>query len=225
MAADLDVPLLQHVEEAHLDALRQVGELVDGEDATIETGYQPVVDGELVGQIPALGHPYGIHLTDEIGDRRVRGGQFLAVPVAAVDPRHRQVVSRFGQQILGEAGDRLSGVVVDLGVGHDGEPFVEEPDQRPDDAGLGLATLPQQDDVVPGQKGVLQLRQDAVFEAEHPAHQGLAGGNAAGGVPPDLFGHRHGPPARFPQSTEGGQVRRRGQPQGEVDGESFVGGV
>ncbi len=66
----------------------------------------------------------------------------------------------------------MVGVVVDLGVGHDGQPLVEQPDQRPDDAGLGLAPLAEQDDVVAGQQGVLELGQDGVFEPEHARTSG-----------------------------------------------------
>jgi hypothetical protein len=59
------------------------------------------------------------------------------------------------------------GVVVDLRAGHDRQPLVEQADHGPDDPGLGLAPLAQQDDVVAGQDGVLQLGQDGVLEAEH----------------------------------------------------------
>ncbi len=41
VAPDLDVPLLHDVEEAHLDALRQVGQLVDAEDAAVVRGTSP----------------------------------------------------------------------------------------------------------------------------------------------------------------------------------------
>ena len=41
VAADLHVALLEHVEQADLDALGEVGELVDGEDAAVGTGTRP----------------------------------------------------------------------------------------------------------------------------------------------------------------------------------------
>ena len=168
VAADLHVALLQHVEQADLDALGEVGQLVDGEDAAVEPGHEAVVDGQLVGQVPALGHPDGVDLADEVGDRGVGGGELLAVALAAVDPGDRQVLARLGEQVLGEAGDRMERVVVDLGVGDDGQPLVEQADHRADDAGLGLAALAQQDDVVTGQDGVLQLGKHRVLEARAP---------------------------------------------------------
>ena len=89
VAADLDVALLEHVEEADLDALGQVGQLVDGEDAAVRPGHQAVVERELVGQVATLGHLDGVDLADQVGDRRVRGGQLLAVALVAVDPVDR----------------------------------------------------------------------------------------------------------------------------------------
>ena len=74
----------------------------------------------------------------------------------------------------GGPGDRVVGVVVDLRALHDGEPFVEQADQGPDDPGLGLAPLTQQDDVVTGQYGVLELGDDGVVEAQHPGHQAVS---------------------------------------------------
>jgi hypothetical protein len=40
-APDLDVALLEHVEQADLDPLGQVGQLVDGEDAPVGPGTRP----------------------------------------------------------------------------------------------------------------------------------------------------------------------------------------
>ena len=86
VAADLDVALLEHVEQADLDALGEVGELVDGEDAAVGAGHEPVVQRQLVGQVAALGDLDRVDLADEVGDRGVGGGQLLAVAVVAVDP-------------------------------------------------------------------------------------------------------------------------------------------
>ena len=109
-------------------------------------------------------------------------------------------------------------VVVDLRVGHDGQPLVEQAHQGPDDPGLGLAALPEEDHVVTGQDGVLQLGQHGVLEAEHPGDQGLTGGDARRGIAPDLLGHGDRPPPGLTQPAEGGDVRRRGRPDGEVEG-------
>ena len=48
-AADLQVALLEDVEEADLDARREVGQLVDGEDAAVGARDDAEVDDLLVG--------------------------------------------------------------------------------------------------------------------------------------------------------------------------------
>ena len=78
VAPHLDVALLEHVEQADLDALGEVGQLVDGEDAAVGAGHEAVVQRELVGEVAALGHLDRVDLADEVGDRRVGRGQLLA---------------------------------------------------------------------------------------------------------------------------------------------------
>ena len=107
VAADLDVALLEHVEQADLDALGEVGQLVDGEDAAVGARHQAVVQRELVGEVAALGDLDRVDLADEVGDGGVGGGQLLAVAVVAVDPLDRRVVALLGDQVAGVARDRV----------------------------------------------------------------------------------------------------------------------
>ena len=53
---------------------------------------------------------------------------------------------------------------------------------------------------------------------EHPGDQRLAGGDPGGGVAADLVGHRQRRPPGLAQGPERGDVRRRRQAGGEVDG-------
>ena len=175
VAPDLDVALLEHVEQADLDALGQVGQLVDGEDAAVGAGHQAVVQGQLVGEVAALGHLDGVDLADEVGDGGVGGGQLLAEAVVAVHPLDRGVLAVLGDQVAGVPGHRVVGVVVDLGAGDDRHPLVEQVGERADHAGLGLTPLAQEDHVVAGQQGVLELREDRVLVAEDAVDQRLAG--------------------------------------------------
>ena len=137
--ADLHVALLEHVEQADLDPLGEVGQLVDGEDAPVDPRDEAVVQGQLVAEVAALGDLDRVDLADEVGDGGVGGGQLLAVALRAVHPGDRRVVAELVDQVDGEAGDRVVGVVVDLRAGDDGQPLVEQADQGADDAGLGLA--------------------------------------------------------------------------------------
>ena len=108
------------------------------------------------------------------------------------------------------AGDRLVRVVVDLAAGHDRHPLVEQAGERADHAGLGLAPLAQEDDVVPGEEGVLELRHDGLLVADEATEERLAGGDLGHGVAADLVLDRDGLPAGGPELAEGGHRRRRG---------------
>ncbi len=125
-AADLHVAFLEHVQEAHLDPLGQVGELVDGEDAPVGPGHEAVVQRELVRQVAALGDLDGVDLADEVRDRGVGGGELLPEAQVAVHPRQRGGVALVGHQVAGVTRHREVGVVADLGPRHHREPLVEE---------------------------------------------------------------------------------------------------
>ena len=96
VAADLDVALLHDVEHRHLDALGEVGQLVDRDDAAVAAGDEAEVDRLGVAEPSALGHPHRVDVTDEVGDAGVGGGELLGVALVAVPPLHRQVVAELG---------------------------------------------------------------------------------------------------------------------------------
>ncbi len=114
MATDLDVSFLQHVEQADLDALGEIRQLVDGEDAAVGPGHEPVVQRELVGEVAALGHLDRVDLADQVRHGGIGCGELLAVPVAPVDPGDGCVVAGLGHHVAGHPGDGLVGIVVDL---------------------------------------------------------------------------------------------------------------
>ena len=93
VAAHLDVALLHHVEHRHLDALGEVGQLVDGDDAAVRPRDQAVGDGLRIAEAAALGHLDRVDVADQVGDAGVGGGQLLGVALAAVPPRDGQVVA------------------------------------------------------------------------------------------------------------------------------------
>ena len=163
------------------------GQLVDGEDAAIGAGHQPVVQRQLVGEVTALGDLDRVDLADQVGDRGVRRGELLTEPVVAMDPHDRRVLAVLGDEIAGVAGHRGVGVVVDLAAGNDRHPLVEQAGQGADHAGLRLAPLAEEDHVMAGQEGVLQLREDGLLVAEHAVEQRLAGGDAGNRVGADLL--------------------------------------
>ena len=69
-------------------------------------------------------------------------------------PVDREVVALLGVLRSAIEANGGEGVVVDLAAAHDRRLLVEERHQASDDAGLGLAALAQEDDVLPGEDGV-----------------------------------------------------------------------
>ena len=101
VAADLDVALLQDVEQRHLDALGQVGQLVDRHDAAVGPRDHAVVDRQLVGEVAALRHADRVDVADQVGHGRVGRGELLRVPVVA----RRSSATAHGVALLGDERD------------------------------------------------------------------------------------------------------------------------
>ena len=129
------------------------------------------MNGLRVAETAPLGDLDRVDVADEVTDRGVGRGELLAVALTAMPPGNGQVVAEFPGKAPTPGTDRGRGLVVDLAAGHDGQPLVEESDQRAHESGLALAALAEQDEVVPGQDGSLDLRPDGVLEA-HDAGQG-----------------------------------------------------
>ena len=69
IALNLDVAFLHDVEQPDLDLTCQVGQLIDGEDASIGSRQQSVVDRQLVGDVLPFACRFdGIDIADHVGD-------------------------------------------------------------------------------------------------------------------------------------------------------------
>ena len=192
VAADLDVALLHDVEHRHLDALGEVGQLVDRDDAAVAARDEAEVDGLGVAEPAALGHPHRVDVADQVGDAGVGGRELLGVPLVAVPPLDRQVVAALGGPALRLDGDRLERVLAQLGPGDDRRPLVEQADQAAQQAGLALAALAEQHDVVAGEQGPLELGDDAAAEAVQPRPRVAPGRQGGEQVVADLGAHGPG---------------------------------
>jgi hypothetical protein len=156
IAPDLDVALLQDVEQGHLDPFGQVGQLVDGHDAPVGAGDQPVVDGQLVGEIAAFRDPDRIDVADQVGHAGVGRGELLRVPAISRQPGHQRVIALLGEQRTAPGTNRPVRVVVHLAARDHRRLFIQQLHQVPDQPGLGLAPLTQQDQIVAGEDAPLQ---------------------------------------------------------------------
>src|SRR6185312_16579804 len=92
IAANLHVALLHDVEETNLNAFGQIGKFVDTEDASVGARHQTISNGQLVGEITALGHFNRIDFTDQVDDGNVGRGELLAVALIARQPGNFGVV-------------------------------------------------------------------------------------------------------------------------------------
>ncbi len=118
---------------------------------------------ELVGQ--QVTAPRGldrVHVADDVGDRHVRCGELLDKPRVTGQPGDRRPVAPLGHELAAELGDRRERAVVDLAAREEGNFFVEQRDELPQDAALGLAPQAQQDEVVTRQDGIHELRDDGI---------------------------------------------------------------
>ncbi len=187
VAADLDVALLHDVQEAHLDPLGEVRQLVEREDPAMRAGQQPIVDRQLVGEVAALGHLDRIDLADQIGDRDVGRGQLLAVAPVARQPGDLGGVAALGHALAARRADRRQRIVVDLAAGEHGHGLVEQAGKQPRDPRLGLAALAEQHDVLTAEHGVFDLGDHRVVVADDAGQERLAAPQPGDEVVPHLL--------------------------------------
>ena len=187
-APDLEVALLQDVEQPHLDARREVGQLVDGEDPPVGPRHDAEVDDLRVGEGElARGRLDRVDVAEEIGDRHVRRRELLVVALVPGHPLDRRVVAVLLEQPLALGRDRRQRIVVELGAGEHRDLRVEQADQRAQQPGLGLAAQPEQDEVVPGEQRVDDPGDHRALVAEHSGEQALAGRQLGAEVLADLL--------------------------------------
>ena len=207
VAADLDVALLHDGEERDLDALGEVRQLVDRDDPAMRPGHQAEVDGLRVAQAATLRDLDGVDVADHVRDGGVRGGELLHEPLRPVPPDDRQLVALGAGAGLRRGGDRVEGVLRQVRAGDRGRPLVQQGGERAQQPRLALSALPQQHDVVAGDEGALDLRQDGVAQAVETRPRIRAGGQRGQQVPPQLLPQRAG---GDPRRAETAQRRDRG---------------
>ncbi len=181
VALNLDVAFLHDVEERDLDFAREIGELVDGEDAAVGAGQQAVVHGELGAELVAGARGLdGVDIADEVGDGDVGRGELFDVALDGRHPGDGRVVAERGDEVARKFAQRSVGVVAELGAGDVGRVGVEQRGERAQDAGLGLAAQAEQDEVVAREDGVDDLRDDRVVVADDAGEEAFAFAWAAG---------------------------------------------
>ncbi len=147
-----------------------------------------------------------IDVADEIGHGDVGRGQLLAIALVARQPGDRKVVTLLDGQPAAALARRRQRRVVDLASGDDRHPLVEQVRQRAEDTRLGLAAQPEQDDVVPGEDGIVDGRDDRPFVAVDARKQRLPAGDGREQIAPHLIFDRGDAVTGCAQLAEGVDV-------------------
>ena len=158
-----------------LDALGEVGQLVDREDAAVGPRHEAVVERELVGEVSALGDLDRVDLADQVGDRGVGRGELLAEPFARGAPSGSASSSPISSTRsracfdTGSYGSSLISLPAMIGI-HSSSSPVSERIMRV----LACPRSPRKITSWPGEQGVLELRHHGVLVAGHAVEQRLA---------------------------------------------------
>ena len=115
----------------------------------------------------------GVNLADEVRDGNVRRRQLLRVALVAPYPSDVHVVALVAQLLLALRAYGVERVAIQLATRHSRNRVVHQIHHVPNEAGLRLPALAKQDDVLPREDGVLQLRNHRVVEPHDARKQRL----------------------------------------------------
>jgi hypothetical protein len=109
-------------------------------------------------QVTALRGFDRIDVANDVGDGNIGRRQFLHKACVTTDPGNRHRIAVLRKHLAPVSRDRAKRVVVDFGARDDWNALVEQVRKQTDDAALCLTAQAEQDDVMPRQDGVDQLR-------------------------------------------------------------------
>ena len=144
-----------------------------------------------------------IDVADHVRDRDVGRCELLDVAGLARPPGDRHPVALARDAGAACAADGVKWIVVDFAAGHDGDLIVEQTDQAAQDPALRLAAQAQQNEIVPRQDRVDELRHDRVVVADDAGEEPLASLQLANEVVADFLFDRSRRAAALPQLAEG----------------------
>jgi hypothetical protein len=105
----------------------------------------------------------------------------LYVSVGGGEPCDGGGLFHLGDEVFAAAAERVVGIVADFAAGDVGHLGVEQRGKRAQNAALGLAAETEQDEVVAGEDGMDDLRDDGVFVTQDAGEERLGGvGTQAG---------------------------------------------
>ena len=150
ISLNLHVTFLHDVEQSHLNFSRQVGQLVDSENAAVGTRQQSIMDGVFAGQMMAAARGLdGINIADQVGDCDIWGSELFHVALVGGKKCDGSLLAFLRNQLAAAAADGSVRIIVNFAAFDEWNLRIQQPSQRPQDAALGLAAQAQQNKVMP----------------------------------------------------------------------------
>src|SRR5260221_14086187 len=115
-----------------------------------------------------------IDVADNIGNGDVRRRELLDESAVAIYPCDWRCVASFLDEISRVLRDRCERIVVYFASGNDRNYFVEQRGERTQDARLRLPTETEKYEVVPGKKGIDDLRHHRLFVTKYAFEESAA---------------------------------------------------
>src|SRR5262249_400545 len=169
---NLNVAFLHDVEQSNLDLAGKIRKFVDRENAAIGAWQQSVVNRQFVRKVAAPPRRTNrINVADDVRNRHVGCRQLFDIPLVARQPGDRRIVTFGGYALPARPADGLQRAIIDFATRDDGNFGVEKLDQSTQDAALRLAAQTQQDEIMPREQRVYDLRQNRVFIAMNTREQ------------------------------------------------------
>src|SRR5215217_3376637 len=147
-----------------------------------------------------------IDVADDIGNGDIGGCEFFYKTCVTTDPIERGHLTILRQRLPPISGDRAQWVVVHFGTGDDWYALIEQISQQANDAALCLPAKAKQNDVMPRQNGVNQLRNNGVLVAHDAGKQLLAAAQFSYEIATQLILDREGLIPGRPEFAKGSWI-------------------
>src|SRR5262245_4289467 len=115
----------------------------------------------------------GVDVTDHVRDSDIGCRKLLDVTILGGQIGDMGAIALLGDQVAATPADRQVGIVVDLAPGDIRRHFIQQACEQTDDSRLGLTAESEQDEVVPREHRVDQLRDHRIFIADNSREQRL----------------------------------------------------
>ena len=144
-----------------------------------------------------------VNVADDVGHGDIGRRKFFDEARVALNPRDGRLVAVALNRLPPVGRDRMKRIVVDFGTRDDGNPFVEQVGQLTDDAALGLPAQAEQDQIVPRENRVDDLRHDRLVIADDAGKDSFARAQFAQEVGAQFVFDRSGAVAALSEFAEG----------------------